>query len=309
MSDKKVALIGAGAVGSYVIMGLYDKPGVDLMVIAERDRAKRLSNDGLIINSKQYHPRVVSPSEAGAEEPDYLVVALKYGALVSSLEDIAAAVSGKTAVVSLMNGVDSEEIISKKVGREHVLHAFIKISSTKIGNKISFPLPDERTGIFVGEVYSVDSLGQVRAEAFRSLFDKTPVMCHVREDILCGIWEKFAINMSRNLPQAVLGVGVGAYTDSSYVADIGTKLRSEVKMLAAAKGINISDDYLTAPSTKNQRYSTLQDLDAGRETEIEMFSGAVIRMAAELGLKCPYNEIIYDLIKALEEKNAGKFNY
>ena len=57
------------------------------------------------------------------------------------------------------------------------------------------------------------------------------------------------------------------------------------------------------------RYSTLQDLDAGRHTEIDMFSGALMRMGAELGIPTPYNEYTYHMIKALEEKNDGRFDY
>ena len=55
--------------------------------------------------------------------------------------------------------------------------------------------------------------------------------------------------------------------------------------------------------------STLQDRDAGRHTEIDMFSGALIRMGKELGIPTPYNEFAYHMIKALEEKNDGKFDY
>ena len=57
------------------------------------------------------------------------------------------------------------------------------------------------------------------------------------------------------------------------------------------------------------RYSTLQDLDAHRHTEIEMFSGALIRMGQELGIPTPYNEYTYHMIKAMEEKNDGLFDY
>ena len=53
----------------------------------------------------------------------------------------------------------------------------------------------------------------------------------------------------------------------------------------------------------------MQDLDAGRHTEINMFSGALIRMGKELGIPVPYNEFTYHMIKALEEKNDGKFDY
>ena len=57
------------------------------------------------------------------------------------------------------------------------------------------------------------------------------------------------------------------------------------------------------------KFSTLQDIEAGRHTEIDMFSGALMRMGKELGIPTPYNEYTYHMIKALEEKNDGKFDY
>ena len=54
------------------------------------------------------------------------------------------------------------------------------------------------------------------------------------------------------------------------------------------------------------RYSTLQDLDAGRHTEIDMFSGTLVRMGKELHVDTPFNEFAYHAIKCLEEKNSGK---
>ena len=57
------------------------------------------------------------------------------------------------------------------------------------------------------------------------------------------------------------------------------------------------------------RFSTLQDLDAGRHTEIEMFAGEMIRMGKECQIAVPYCEYTYHLIKALEEKNDRKFDY
>ena len=94
---------------------------------------------------------------------------------------------------------------------------------------------------------------------------------------------------------------------------ISDGLRRELEAIAAAKGIDMNK---TADSSgrgsavkSSARYSTLQDLDAGRHTEIEMFSGALIQMGKELGISTPYNEYTYHMIKALEEKNDGKFDY
>ena len=58
MKIKSVAVLGAGAVGSYVIWGLSEKKDIRLGVIASGERAKRLKNKGCKINDTVYHPEV-----------------------------------------------------------------------------------------------------------------------------------------------------------------------------------------------------------------------------------------------------------
>ena len=79
MKIKKVAVLGAGAVGSYVIWGLSSRNDIELGVIAEGERAERLKQNGCTINGKIYHPEVWNPRETDAV--DLLIVALKYGSL------------------------------------------------------------------------------------------------------------------------------------------------------------------------------------------------------------------------------------
>ena len=86
MKIKSVAVLGAGAVGSYVIWGLSQKPEVRLGVIAEGERADRLRENGCANNGRIYHPEVWSPEEA--HNVDLLVVALKYGSLEGALKSI-----------------------------------------------------------------------------------------------------------------------------------------------------------------------------------------------------------------------------
>ena len=111
----------------------------------------------------------------------------------------------------------------------------------------------------------------------------------------------------------MVGCGVGAYRDSEHVAFLRDRLREEVDRIAEKKGIDFdkADTSSTFGSKVRDRarYSTLQDLDAGRHTEVDMFAGAVVRMGRELGIPTPYNEFTYHMIKALEEKNDGKFDY
>lgn len=308
MKIKSVAVLGAGAVGSYVIWGLSEKKDIRLGVIASGERAKRLKNKGCKINDTVYHPEVWIPEEAHGV--DFLIVSLKYGALPGALDDITAVTGENTVIMSLMNGVDSEEIIAEKVGAEHLLHAVIKVASHKENDGYVFN-PEATLGIIFGEVSA--PYDSERVQAVLDLFSGTGLHYRATDCILEEIWSKFRLNVCNNLPQAILGAGVGCYRDSVHMKAISDGLRAELMTIAEAKGIDISKADVSSgrgsavPPTA--RYSTLQDLDAGRHTEIDMFSGALIRMGKELGIPTPYNEFTYHMIKALEEKNDGRFDY
>ena len=272
MKIISVAVLGAGAVGSYVIWGLADREDIKLGVIAEGERKERLSRQGCAINGKVYHPEVWTPEEA--ENVDFLIVSLKYGALPGALESIRKIVGKDTSVMSLMNGVDSEEIIF---------------------GEYEAPYESERV------------------KAVKELFAGTGIHYRSTEYAIEEVWCKFRLNVCNNLPQAILGAGVGCYRDSEHMKAIQNGLKKELEAIAEAKGIDISKaDRMSGRGSAvppKARYSTLQDLDAGRHTEIDMFSGALMRMGKELGIPTPYNEYTYHMIKALEEKNDGRFAY
>ena len=273
MKIKSVAVLGAGAVGSYVIWGLSQKPEVRLGVIAEGERADRLRKNGCAINGRIYHPEVWSPEEA--HNVDLLVVALKYGSLEGTLKSIQKTTGGHTVVMSLMNGVDSEEIIGRTVGTEHVLPALIKVASHKEDDGYHFDPPTTLEIIFGEPSAPFDS---ERVRAVEALFADTGIHFRSTEYIQEEIWCKFRLNVCNNLPQAILGTSVGCYRDSVHMKAISDGLKRELETVAKAKGI-------------------------------DMFSGALVRMGKELGIPMPYNEYTYHMIKALEEKNDGKFNY
>ena len=308
MKIQSVAILGAGAVGSYIIWGLSKKDNIRLGVIAEGDRARRLKESGCAINGAVYRPEVWTPQEA--QGVDLLVVALKYGSLPGALESIKTAVGSNTVVMSLMNGVDSEELIAAQVGAEHLLYSFIKVTSHKEADGYHFD-PDATLGVIYGERFA--PFESERVQAVRELFTDSGVNFRVTEHIQEEMWSKFRLNVCNNLPQAILGAGVGCYRDSVHMKAISDKLKEELEAIALAKGIDMSKVENTSTQRSavppSARYSTLQDLDAGRHTEIDMFSGALIRMGKELGIPTPYNEYTYHMIKAMEEKNDGLFDY
>ena len=308
MKIQSVAVLGAGAVGSYVIWGLSHKKDIRLGVIAEGERADRLKKGGCRINDEVYRPEVWSPQEA--EDVDLLILSLKYGSLPEALESIKTIVGEHTTVMSLMNGVDSEELIAEQVGDDRVLRSLIKVASHKEENGYYFN-PETTLGIIFGELAA--PFDSERVQAIESLFADTGIHFRSTEFIREEIWGKFRLNVCNNLPQAILGAGVGCYSDSTHMKVISDGLRRELEQIALAKGIDMSKMAGTSGRGSavpaSARYSTLQDLDAGRHTEIDMFSGTLMRMGEELGIPTPYNEYTYHMIKALEEKNDGLFDY
>ena len=182
----------------------------------------------------------------------------------------------------------------------------MRIASRRVGNEIRYD-PEVTQGVYFGET---DGTRSQRILDLMELFDDTPVRYSISSDIRQDIWYKYALNISKNIPQAIVGCGYGGYRDSSHLSYISDKMREEVAQVAWAKGIDIRDTdnpgAHNSPIPAEARFSTLQDLDAKRETEIEMFCGTLVRMGRELGIETPFNDFAYHVIRCLEEKNAGK---
>ena len=305
MKIEKVALIGAGAVGSYFIWGLSERMGDHFQVIAEGERKERLSKNGIRINRKQYLFPVSTAQEAGVQ--DLVLIATKYDGLEDAISKLPSLVGKDTIVISLLNGVDSEEKIGKAIGMEHVIYATMRIASVRKGNEIVF-IPENTSGMYYGEP-GIEEPSE-RVQEVEELLKDTGIRCRYRVDILRNMWEKYAANVAQNLPQAILSVGYGAYTDSEHVYHIANGLWKEVTAVAKCKGIDLPENLnLFRGVQQTSRFSTLQDLDAKRHTEIDMFAGNMIEMGKEYGIPVPYCEYTYHLIKAMEEKNDGKFEY
>jgi len=305
MKIQTVALMGAGAVGAYFIYGMSEKMGDNFCVIAEGARKERLEKNGIQINDKTYKLNVKTPEEA--KGVDLLLIATKYDGLVDSLDAIETITGENTIVLSLLNGIDSEELISQRIGAEHVLYSFMRIVAARNGSAITFP-PETTAGVIFGEKGISEKTDRVKA--IEALLDEVGLHYQFSEDIISAQWTKFALNITYNLPQAVLGIGYGCYFDSEHVDYINQRLLQEVTAVANRKGITIAplgNTRNTCPPAA--RFSTLQDLDAKRHTEVDMFLGVFITLAKELEIPVPFCEYTYHAIKALEEKNDGKFDY
>ncbi len=301
----KIALIGAGAVGAYFIWGLdgADPKEKEFTVIAEGDRKERLLREGIRVNKVTYHPSVKTPEEAGAQ--DLVIVAVKGNALSDAVKLLPPLMGEKTAVVSMLNGGDSEDVIASVVGREHVLHSIILIASRRADGEVVFDTEYDTT-IYYGAVDIPDK--EILLETVRKAFSDTPIKAIESGDIMYDVWSKYAKNICNNLPQAILGIPAALYTRSEHGLFLAKKLWAEVRTLAVIRGIELPEEVGIYPCADSSRYSTLQDIDAGRRTEVDSLCGYLLDLAAENNVDVPYIEYTYHAIKALEEKNDGVFD-
>jgi len=302
---RKAALIGAGAIGGYLIWSFDGASDVIFSVVAEGARRERLERDGIIINGERCPIQVQDPDQAGPQ--DLIFIATKHGALDEAIAMLPPLMGPDTLVLSLLNGVDSEDRVARAVGAEHVVHSVIRIAAQRTQAGVYFD-PKRVIGLSFG-LADARPEDQWKLDALSDLFSNTRLRWHRSEDILTDIWVKFASNIANNLPQAVTGTPAGLYLKSEHGLFLAQKLWSEVAAVAAAQGVQLAEDVLIFPGQDaSAKYSTLQDLEAGRHTEIDMFAGQMLRMAAEAGLSVPYCEYTYHAIKVLEEKNDGLFD-
>lgn len=304
MTSQKVALIGAGAIGSYFIWGFDGIESVDFSVIAEGDRGRRLERSGARINGEVYPLRVKTPTQAGPQ--DLVLIATKYSALEEAARMLPALTGPDTLVLSLLNGVDSEEQLARAVGWEHIIPAMIRIASRRTQEGVSFD-PTNALGVYFG--LPADRANEAgKLQKLEKLFSRTGIHFHISEDILKDMWFKYASNIVNNLPQAVLGIS-GKLYGSEHGLFLAQKLWSETAAVAAARGVTLGEQVQIFPGAgRGEKYSTLQDLEAGRHTEIDMLAGQLIRMAEAEGIQVPYCTYTYHAVKALEERNDGRFD-
>lgn len=303
MKINRIALIGLGAMGVFFAPRLYDTYGDNFYVIAEGERKKRLETQGVTINETNYKFPIVTPEEQG-KPADLILIGVKGYGLAQAIEDIRNQVGEHTLILSLLNGVDSEEQLIRAFGEEHVLYAFMRMSIVMKDGKADFDP-------YWGKIHFGEKNNEVLSErviAVKEVFDKADIPYQINEDMLKGIWFKYMCNIGENMTCALLGIPFGFFRTSDSANWIRDNAMREVAAIAQKKGIDIGEkeiaeqDITVKTIPPENKPSTLQDLEAHKLTEVEMFAGTVVKMGKELGVPTPINEMFYHGIRVLEEK-------
>lgn len=302
----KVVIIGLGAVGSIYAVKLkqYD-PGC-VRILVDKHRLERYKAHGIVLNGVRHDFNYVLP-EPNQDKADLILIATKADALPEAITAIAGFVHDETIILSLLNGITSEEQIAERYGWDKVLHALlVGHGSTRSGNAVTF---DGVARIVFGEANA--ETRTPRVDAICRFFDRAGIAYEVPDDILFAMWRKFVLNVGVNQASAVLRASYGAFQRSEQARAIALELMQETLLIAQHVGIHNVDAILpwcndfirnTPPAFKS---SMLQDIEAGNKTEVDIFGGTVCALGQQYGIPTPQNETFVKLIRALEETTSG----
>ena len=300
---KSALIVGAGAIGAAVASRIYDVDPEAIALWTVGERRERYLRDGLIINGRRYDFHMVEALRDGPS--DLILIAVKSYDLAEAIEGIRPFVGPDTTILSLLNGIDSEEILRAEFGMDRVPLAFmIGIDSIRIGNKTEFACAGE---IRFGFEHNDPTALNDRVAAVSRFFSSHNVDHTVPENMVRALWFKFMLNVGLNQWSALLRGSYGLFQKSASARKLLVETMKEVVALsdACGKGLVLADiDTVLATLEKLEvggRTSMLQDVDARRKTEVEIFSGVVIEKCRECGLSAPINESLFLAIKALED--------
>ena len=299
---KRVAILGAGALGSFFAGRFYDSPDFSTFLIAKGSRLERLGRDGLVINGKQYPIPVIDPDKA-PEPMDLIIVTLKHSHLEEALQGLEKLVGDRTIFVSFMNGLESEESIGSVYGMDKVLYGIsLGIDALRQGNQTTFTKPGKH---YFGELKNAQLSQRVRQ--VQNAFERAGIVYETPEDMLRIMWWKFMINVGINQAAAVMRAPYGIFQNMKDAQELMEALIREVIVLAGVLGINLTDrdidDWYTFLNTLSPqgKPSMLQDIEAGRKTEVEMFSGKVVKLGKTHAVPTPVNQTVLRIIRVLEQ--------
>lgn len=304
MTIKKVSIIGLGALGIlYAEHFTTNLPKNALQVIADKKRIARYTEEGIYCNDLRYDFNYIAPEDI-TEASDLIIVATKFDGLEEAIQAITPAVGKDTVILSVINGIISEEVIAATFGYEHVIYCVAQgMDALKKGNHMSYV---NKGVLCIGADHpSMDSEAVKKVADF---FTETKLPFEIDDQMRHRLWGKFMLNVGVN--QAVASIE-GTFADVFKKGEPRTIMISameEVLTLANLEGVKLTKDdlnyWLDVLATLNPdgKPSMAQDVEAKRKSELPLFAGTVLKLAEKHHVDVPYNAMLYSIIKEKEMK-------
>lgn len=299
---KNIAICGLGGLGCICATQISKHKDINLKIVVDKKRFERYKNKGTCFNGDKYYFDLILPDD-NTFKADLAIIATKNDGLSTAVKNMRNFVKEDTIFMSLLNGIESEDKIAKAYGYENVLISFyIGHSCIREGRNI------QQDGTYKFVIGNNPKSSIDIAKIVSAFFDKVHINYEISNTILDDYWKKYMINVGINQLSAITGLTLKEIKKDEQLTTVLKGLMKEVESIAGKSGIyNHKQIYQAAESfllkeLEDAMPSMLQDLKAGRKTEVDIFSGTIIRLGKKYKIATPYNDEIYKKIKKLEEK-------
>ncbi|WBW95595.1 ketopantoate reductase family protein [Oceanirhabdus sp. W0125-5] len=296
---KKVLFLGLGAIGA-TFASQFSNAGYKFSVICDNKRKERYLKDGFIVNKKRYDFDYVTKEEYN-DVADLIIISVKYNDLKESIEQLDGIIGDNTIILSLLNGIDSEDIIANKFGYNNLLYSFVgNGDSTKSGNVINH---SNKGKIVFGEK---DGRSTKKTNEVVSIFNEAQILYDLSHNIIRDMWWKYMVNIGMNQTTAVLKAPYRVYQKNEYAREVAKGAMREVIQIANVMDVDLGEEDIDkvfemimklAPTGKT---SMFQDVEAKRITEVDMLSGKLCELGCKYNIPTPVNQMLYNMIKTIE---------
>lgn len=294
---KKVLICGLGGLGCLCASKIKDSNSAELKVLVDKNRLDKYIKIKTSFNSKEYEFDYILPNNNDFKA-DLIIIATKADGLNKAVKEIKNFVTEKTLFISLLNGIHSENVISKFYKKENILTCFyIGHSCIREGRKIT---QDGTYKLVIG------GLEKETLKEVTTFFENAKIDYEVCDNIQEEYWKKFIINVGINQLSAVTGLTLKEIRKDKILSKKLKDLMYEAFLIAEKEGIKASKEiYESAVNflfneLEDATPSMLQDIKAKRKTEVDIFAGTIIKLGKKYNINTPENSKIYNKIKELE---------
>ena len=287
---RAVALVGLGAIGTLYAAQISARDPAGLRIVAEPARIARYRADPPSFNGRRLDLRYATPDNPG-EPADLVLVAVKSPGLAAAIPSIAPFLDEHTQILPLLNGIAAQDVLAEAFGWPRVLYGFVYCeSSMRAGHAV---VQNGKDKIVFGEALNTPPSDRVKAVA--DFFDRVGIRYDIPADMRAAQWKKYILNIGINQAQAVLRVPSRGIQQDPEALRFARALMDEAAAVGAALGVAGAAEVppwaqeVILKAAPDNRTSMLQDVEAGRVPEVDLFAETICRLGRELGIPTPAN--------------------
>lgn len=299
----KIAVIGAGAMGS-LFGALLAEAGEQVTLLdVRRDHVDAVNADGLVVEKEgaRRRVRIRATQDADSIGPTDLCIVFVKSTQTAAAAQTAARLAGpSTLVLTLQNGMGNAETLAGALDPARIIAGTTSHGATFLGPGT---IRHAGSGDTVIGPWSTETISG--AEAVAKVFEKAGIVTRVVAGVRSVMWAKLFINVGINAITALTGITNGRLLDLEQTRRLSRDAVEEAMAVAAARGIAVEGDpvekvFQVAEATGANRSSMGQDVDSRRVTEISAINGFVVREAQKVGVPAPVNRTLSALVETLQ---------